>query len=333
MAVPTYNMPSGNTNPAVPMAQRSTYADHPWVDPYAKFNANAASQAGNWSAQAASENPMAAGGALSSPEAFKSTFNFNYPDINNPNTASDISKWGNVLSSSNAIQAAIDKMGNSGITRAGYGGVAGAVDPGSDMRRQAIQTAASQYQGNVSQAMDYMQKRAGFNQQSAGMYLDAISKAYGITTEMAAKMMGLNLQGIGQSDASHNQYISGLAGEEGANVGDYNRWQEGDAQRQWDIKQRNQGANDAEFKRDQAAEGQNMLRSYSSHTMQSPEEYNYLRNMGPIWGAEAGLSSATGGAGSVTGSKGGGYGVEGSPTDLKRYQQSVTGRPYLWGQG
>jgi hypothetical protein len=167
------------------------------------------------------------------------------------------------------------------------------------------------------------------------MYLDAISKAYGITTEMAAKMMGMNLEGLSKSDAGRTDYLRSLSGEEGQNVGDYNRWQESDAQRNWDIKQRNQSANDAQLARDKAAEGENMLRSNAYKTQQSPAEYTYLRNMGPIWGNEAGISSATGGAGSITGSKGGGYATQGSTADLKNYQQSLGGRQYqnLWGAG
>jgi hypothetical protein len=250
---PTYKMPTGNTNPAVPMAQRRTYADNPWDDPYVDFNKNAAGQAGAWNDKALAYDPMKAGGILSSPDAFKAGFDFNFPDINDRRTTADISKWGSVLDSSNAIQSAIDRIGNAGITRAGYGGVAGAEDPGAGMRRTAIQTAAGGYQDNVKTAMDYMQKKSAFNQQSAGMYLDAIAKAYGITTEMAAKMMGLNLEGIGRSDASRSDYMRSLSGEEGQNVGDYNRWQEGDAERNWAIKQRNQGAADQQFQRDQTA--------------------------------------------------------------------------------
>jgi hypothetical protein len=306
---PTYKMPTGNTNPAVPMAQRRTYADNPWDDPYAKFNANAAGQAGVWNEKALAYDPMKAGGILSSPEAFKAGFDFNFPDINDRRTTADISKWGSVLDSSNAIQSAIDRIGNAGITRAGYGGVAGAEDAGAGLRRDAIQTAAGGYQDNVKQAMDYMQKRAGFNQQSAGMYLDAIAKAYGITTEMAAKMMGLNLEGIGRSDASRSQYLASLSGEEGANVGDYNRWQEGDADRVWAIKQRNQGASDAQLTRDQAASGRSNLEDSVSRGASKLGPWAWDAGMAPLWQQEGGVTpgsyAAGGGAGVVKKKKAG----------------------------
>lgn len=315
-------MPSGNTNPAIPQAQRSQFfTDNPWSDPYAEFNAGAANKSNTLFNRAMATDPTR--DILSDPSKYTSAFNLNYPDVNNPGTIASLGKWSSVLGggAETAIEAMLPKLfaAQTAGSRGGYR-TAGGIDPTAQLQQQAIRETAGGYTDNVKQGMEWLKNLAAYNQGNAGQYLDAISKAYAAMLGGAQGFSGQNLQGITASDASKSKYRSEAYGAYDQDVSDYNRWNEGDAQRNWDIKQRNQGANDAQLKKDQAAGALDQLKSAVSG-FKSGSQYPFYTGMAPIWQQEAGITPGSYGA--ATGMK------KSAKAGLNPNKPSE----YMWGMG
>lgn len=215
------NMPAAPryTDPLTgkPLANTSAFwAANKFNPSTTEFQANTGNMANRYLGGALEASPFSGGGGW---EGAMSRFGGGYPNINNPATKAAISAhMGNLSGDRNAqIQSAARSLASASRVPSGFM-PAGGVDPRSAAIKSALDTTASQYRGDYSQAMDYLYKNADLEANSR----NALANLLGTQMSTGAGLNSQVLQAIGMDQAGLADWQKSAGAAYGSDVGAVN---------------------------------------------------------------------------------------------------------------
>jgi len=266
-------MPYGYTKPlqagdyrGVPYGQKSSlFAANPYQNQYAGFARQAQNYGQRFLDRRLANDPLGAGGMLSSPEAFRSAFGFSdgYVSPNNPN----LSRWMENLQGGQQalLRQGVNRMANAGIasTRGGMG-VMGGVDPRSQMAQQAMATLAGRYSDDFSKAVEWERQRALLSNQAADAMLRAYGDIYRTDVNAGLGLFGQQLEATRSGAQDLMQYLQMLNQAYGQDIDWANQQRAAGPQLRFQRWENQQKMQEAQRKLDQQQRIDQMLRTLST---------------------------------------------------------------------
>jgi hypothetical protein len=275
--VPRYRMPGFVGGQAEPYMERASkfYEQNPYQgDPYAAFTGQMGKYGQGLMGQA-NQNPLLTGDYLKGgPQGWMSQFGAQYPGPNDPIVPEYMANLRG--GTQNLLNQFTNRAANAGVA-AGRGGmgIAGGVDPRSAMMAQGTQQLAGQYGTDYAQAMDWAAKRANFMYGGAQDWLRTAGDIYGKQLGAAGGMFGQQFAGLQAGRGDYNDYMNRAGAAYGTDVNSYNTWLQNQPGYINQMKQTQQGQNQAQTQQDQQ-------KAYQDQWNQMFGSKSYATN--PQWG-------------------------------------------------